>query len=101
MKYFFTLIIFFVPLFSASIASPQASNHAIKFSKTSPIHSLTLKTDTTSSINNNVDSTTSPSQLKAKKSHFVSSKDETGLAIFFGLIVISILIVLLNPFKNR
>lgn len=52
-------------------------------------------------INNSFDGSTSASQLRARKSHSVSKDDETGLAIFFGVIIIGVIIFFLKPFSEK
>lgn len=48
-----------------------------------------------------MDGTTSASKLVAKRSHGVSKHDETGLAIFLGVIVISVIVFFLKPFSSK
>lgn len=48
-----------------------------------------------------VDGNSSASKLVAKRSHSVSEQDETGLAIFLGIIVIGVIVFFLNPFGEK
>ncbi len=48
-----------------------------------------------------VDGTTSASQLRARKSHSVSKQDEIGLTVFFGLIILAVMVFFLKPFRAR
>jgi len=48
-----------------------------------------------------VDGSSSASKLVAKRSHSVSKQDETGLAIFLGIIVIGVIVFFLNPFGEK
>jgi hypothetical protein len=48
-----------------------------------------------------VDGSSSASKLVAKRSHSVSEQDETGLAIFLGIIVIGVIVFFLNPFSEK
>jgi hypothetical protein len=48
-----------------------------------------------------VDGSSSASKLVAKRSHSVSEQDETGLAIFLGVIAIGIILFFLNPFGEK
>ena len=51
--------------------------------------------------NNSIDGTTSASQLRAKKSHYVSTKNETILSVSLGIISIGIIIFLLRVLGDR
>jgi hypothetical protein len=51
--------------------------------------------------NNSIDGTTSASQLRAKKSHYVSTKNETILSVSLGIISIGIIIFLLRLLGDR
>jgi len=48
-----------------------------------------------------MDGTTSASKLVAKRSHSVSKHDETGLAIFLGVIVVGVIVFFLRPFSKK
>jgi hypothetical protein len=48
-----------------------------------------------------MDGSTSASKLVAKRSHGVSKHDETGLAIFLGVIVIGVIVFFLKPFSKK
>lgn len=48
-----------------------------------------------------VDGSSSASKLVAKRSHSVSKQDETGLAVFLGIIVIAVIVFFLNPFGEK
>ncbi len=51
--------------------------------------------------NNFIDGTTSASQLRAKKSHYVSTKNETILSVSLGIISIGIIIFFLRLLGAR
>lgn len=51
--------------------------------------------------NNSIDGTTSASQLRAKKSHYVSTKNEAILSVSLGIISIGIIIFLLRLLGDR
>ena len=51
--------------------------------------------------NNSIDGMTSASQLRAKKSHYVSTKNETILSVSLGIISIGIIIFLLRLLGDR
>ena len=51
--------------------------------------------------NDSIDGTTSASQLRAKKSHYVSETNETILTVALGIISISLIIFFLKLLGNR
>jgi hypothetical protein len=51
--------------------------------------------------NDSIDGTTSASQLRAKKSHYVSTKNETILSVSLGVISIGIIIFFLRLLGAR
>lgn len=48
-----------------------------------------------------VDGISSASELRAKRSHAVAREQEVGLAVVSGLLLIAVIVVLLNPFKDK
>ncbi|MCK5831867.1 MAG: hypothetical protein KAH20_16360 [Methylococcales bacterium] len=106
MKKYSTLIYLFTILLVISPSSNAVEKQTVKNKNTS---SSVIKITTSGNTyisdktkkNDSIDGSTSASQLRAKRSHAVSKQDETGLAIFFGLIVLSVIIVVLKPFSER
>ena len=50
---------------------------------------------------NEVDGTTSASQLRAKRSHSASKENESKLTIFLGLFVIAVILFFAYEFSNK
>ncbi len=86
-----------------SLAEPQAAN--VKNSSTISEAKVIVAEDSTKSNKqwdaNKVDGSSSASKLVAKRSHSVSKQDESGLAIFLGIIVIAVILFFLNPFGEK
>lgn len=96
----FTIFLFVSPISGAvekqTIKNKNTSTSVIKITASGE----TYKAEKTKK-NDSIDGSTSASQLRAKRSHAVSKEDETGLAILFGLIILSVIIVVLKPFSER
>jgi hypothetical protein len=98
-SWLFALVLIFSPLSNALETQPIVA-------KNTPVTSDTkisvLNERRNQDIKNNppaIDSTTSASVLSAKSSHVVSKHDETGLSIFLGLIILSVIGFFLKPFR--
>jgi len=82
---------------------PQAAN--VKNSLSVSEEKILVAEDSTKSNEQwdsyKVDGSSSASKLVAKRSHSVSEQDETGLAIFLGVIAIGIILFFLNPFGEK
>jgi len=48
-----------------------------------------------------IDGATGASKLRAKKSHSVSTQDETKLTVFLGLFAMAIIVFFINVFTNK
>ncbi|MCF6203187.1 MAG: hypothetical protein L3J59_05870 [Methylococcaceae bacterium] len=96
------IIFLFASPFSSAIETPTEKN---KNKPTSSDKIIITSNDNKNpeklKINDSFDSTTSASKLRARKSHAVSKEDETGLAIFFGIIILGVIIFFLKPFREQ
>jgi hypothetical protein len=107
MKKHTTLIILFITLLFASPFS-SATETLTEKNTNQPTSSDKIiitysdnKNPEKPKTNNSIDGSTSASQLRARKSHSVSKDDETGLAIFFGIIILGVIIFFLKPFSEK
>ena len=90
---FLLLILFGV----AKVETLNATNDSI----VSEVSQIVIEEVEAAEKNNSIDGTTSASQLRAKKSHYVSTKNETILSVSLGIISIGIIIFLLRLLGDR
>ncbi len=99
MKYFSVVCVFTVLLVSSPVLTAIESEWNEENSSINNKTSIVIQTN--GNYKSVVDGTTSASKLRAKKSHSVSKQDEMGLTIFFGVIVLSVIVFFLKPFSER
>ena len=110
MNYLITFFLFLFIAFSPCIAA-EAQQTDAKNTPASPVAKIKMENDDnkpgqtvkeySETPGYDIDGSTSASKLAAQRSHSVSKSDETGLAIFLGVIVIGLIVFFLKPFSDN
>lgn len=95
LKSFLAILLLVYPLMGSAESVDRSSNSEPKES----MHSA-ASPDKTPKSGYQVDGRTSASVLAAKRSHSVSKQDETGLAVFSGLMAIGLIVFVTKIFME-
>ncbi len=90
----------FILLILSGVAKAETLN-ATNDSTVFGVSQIVIEEVEAAETNNSIDGMTSASQLRAKKSHYVSTKNETILSVSLGIISIGIIIFLLRLLGDR